>query len=415
MNIRFPKKKSEIIYHLNDSLIKNSLFIMLTAISNAGFGFIFWMLGAKLYSPDDVGMATALISSVGLIILLSRFGMESSIISFFPTADKRNVFNTSIIITTSFAVLFGVIFILGIDIFSAKLYLLKSPLNALFFLIVLSANSVAMLTAISFIAIRKSTFQFLQSIVVGSRVLFLIPFISFGAMGIFVGFGISFLFASFVALILLVRLDISPKFVIDRHFLSETFKFSTGNYFAGFFITAPNTILPIIILNYLGSKEVAYYYIVYAIATLLFIIPNAISMSLFVEGSHGKALKSVVIKSLLMNFIFLSPFVLIIYFFAGPILSLVGTDYAVYGVELLRLMVLASFFVCINYVYYSIKRIQRDTKGLILVSSLNFVLLIGLGYVFMLRSGITGIGYAWIISNVAGNIIAVMMTLKDMD
>ena len=233
MNIRFPKKKSEIIYHLNDSLIKNSLFIMLTAISNAGFGFIFWMLGAKLYSPDDVGMATALISSVGLIILLSRFGMESSIISFFPTADKRNVFNTSIIITTSFAVLFGVIFILGIDIFSAKLYLLKSPLNALFFLIVLSANSVAMLTAISFIAIRKSTFQFLQSIVVGSRVLFLIPFISFGAMGIFVGFGISFLFASFVALILLVRLDISPKFVIDRHFLSETFKFSTGNYFAG--------------------------------------------------------------------------------------------------------------------------------------------------------------------------------------
>ena len=139
MNIRFPKKKSEIIYHLNDSLIKNSLFIMLTAISNAGFGFIFWMLGAKLYSPDDVGMATALISSVGLIILLSRFGMESSIISFFPTADKRNVFNTSIIITTSFAVLFGVIFIAGVDVWAPELHIVKK--YAFPYLLFLAVNS----------------------------------------------------------------------------------------------------------------------------------------------------------------------------------------------------------------------------------------------------------------------------------
>ena len=47
-------------------------------------------------------------------------------------------------------------------------------------------------------------------------------------------------------------------------------------------------ILPIMVLNVLGAEQAAYYYIAYAIAALLFMIPSAISMSLFVEGSHGE-------------------------------------------------------------------------------------------------------------------------------
>ena len=39
--------------YLNDPLYKNSFFIMLTSISNAGFGFIFWMLAVKQLSQGD--------------------------------------------------------------------------------------------------------------------------------------------------------------------------------------------------------------------------------------------------------------------------------------------------------------------------------------------------------------------------
>ena len=97
--------------YLNDPLYKNSFFIMLTSISNAGFGFFFWMLAAKLYPKEDVGIATALISSMALLVLLSRFGLDQSLIRFFPERDKGSVFSTSVAITTFFAVLFGIIFI----------------------------------------------------------------------------------------------------------------------------------------------------------------------------------------------------------------------------------------------------------------------------------------------------------------
>jgi len=123
------------------------------------------MLAAKLYSPQDVGIATALISSMGLLVLLSRFGLDASIIRFFPGADKSRIFSTSAIITTFFAVVFGAVFIAGVDTLSPELHLLKSPRNAALFLIFLAASSVTALTGISFIAIRKAAFQSLQSII----------------------------------------------------------------------------------------------------------------------------------------------------------------------------------------------------------------------------------------------------------
>ena len=67
MKIWLPKNQEELEEYLRGPLYKNSFFIMLTSISNAGFGFIFWMFAAKLYPKEDVGIATALISSMALL------------------------------------------------------------------------------------------------------------------------------------------------------------------------------------------------------------------------------------------------------------------------------------------------------------------------------------------------------------
>jgi len=51
-----PTNLKAIKKYLKDPLYKNSFFIMLTSISSAGFGFIFWMLVARYYTPHDVGL-----------------------------------------------------------------------------------------------------------------------------------------------------------------------------------------------------------------------------------------------------------------------------------------------------------------------------------------------------------------------
>jgi len=148
----------QLIKYLKDPLYKNSFFIMLTSISNAGFGFFFWMLAAKLYPKEDVGVATALISSMALLVLLSCFGLDQSLIRFFPERDKSSIFSTSAIITTLFAVLFGVIFIMGIDIWSPQLDIVRK--YAFLYFIFLATSSIISLTGVSFIAIRRAEYYF---------------------------------------------------------------------------------------------------------------------------------------------------------------------------------------------------------------------------------------------------------------
>ena len=393
-----------------DSLYKNSFLIMLASISASAFGFIFWILAAKLYPKEDVGVAIALISSQSLLILFSRFGLDQSIIRFFPKKDKGKVFNTSAIITTLFAVLFGAVFIIGIDIWSPELSMIRRCV--FLYLLVLAVNSITSLAGISFIALRKAKYYFFQSLLAGSRIAFLFPLVFFGALGIFSSVGISFILALVFSLFLLVKSGIKST-GIDKKFLNDAFHFSAGNYIAGLLIIAPNQILPIMVLNVLGTREAAHYYIAFMIASLLFTIPNAISTSLFVEGSHGEALKKTTLKSIFAIFSLLTPAVIILYFFGEFILKLIGKDYVASVLNVLKVMTLSSFFVAVCRIYFSIKRVQKDIKGLILLSALIFALLLGLAYTFMLKFGIVGVGYAWIVSYGLGSLIVGAMVKKE--
>jgi O-antigen/teichoic acid export membrane protein len=413
MNLSLSKNKFEISHQLKDPLFINSFFIILTSISGAGFGFIFWILAAKLSSAKDVGIATALISSMTLLILISKLGLDFSIIRFCPTSDKSKIFSTSIIITTLVSLIFGVIFIAGVDIFSPELHLLISPQNTLLFLIFLAANSITQLTANSFVAIRKAGFQFIQSIIVGSRIIFLFPLITLGAMGLFDAIGISAVIAVVVTLILLVKSGIKPVPVIDRKFLNESFHFSVGNYIYSLFMAGPNMIMPVMVLNMLGAEQAAYFYIAFAIASLLFMVPIAISMSLFVEGSYGEELKKTVINSLFAIFAVLVPAAIALYFGGEWVLGITGKDYAIGGLQVLRVMVIASLFMGVNQVYFAIKRIQKDISGVVVLSGVISGLLIGLGYVFMAMFGIVGVGYAWLVGNGIGSLFVGLMVWRE--
>jgi len=94
MKIWLPKNQEELEEYLRDPLYKNSFFIMLTSISNAGFGFIFWMLAVRFYSTADIGLASAIISTMGLIFMLSLLGFDISLVRFLPEREDKKLINS---------------------------------------------------------------------------------------------------------------------------------------------------------------------------------------------------------------------------------------------------------------------------------------------------------------------------------
>ncbi len=396
----------------SNPLIQNSLYLMLASACASFFGFIFWIIVAKKYDPEDVGVGTALISSMLLIVLLSRLGFDYSIIRFFPENNKNKVLSTSIIITTLSTILVGIMFIVGVDFFSPDLHILKNGINPALYLVFLVANSITSILGFAFIGIRKGKTYFIQSIITGTRIFFVTPMVFLGALGIFGSVGVSFIITAVLSSYYIKKYGINFSFCLDRPFLKDSVNFSVGNYLVNLFSVAPNQILPIIVLNTLGKEEAAYYYISFAVASLIFMIPNAVSMSLFVEGSNGSELKKTVSRSFTIILLLLIPSILFIQFNGNFLLDLMGKNYAENGFNLLKMMSYSSIFMSITYTYYSIMRIQNKVKRIVFLSGIIGILLVGFSYFFMLKMGLIGIGYGWITSYLIGSIIvgAILLT-----
>ncbi|MEM2925120.1 MAG: oligosaccharide flippase family protein [Methanocellales archaeon] len=387
-------KSKEFKEHLRDPLYKNSFYIMLTSVSSAIFGFFFWMIAAKLYPKSEVGVATALISSLSLLVLLTRFGFPQSLIRFFPEMDKNKVFSTAVLITTLPAFLLGSFFLLSIDFWSPSLAIARD--YAAIYLIFLIVNSISSLTAVSFIALRKAEFNFMQNVLMGFKIAFLPLFVFLGALGIFISIGLASLLSLSLSLFFLIKFGL--RFAgLNMGFLNISFHFSIGNYIATLLDSMPSLVLPILILNMLGAEEAAHYYIAYAIGVFLFMIPSAFSTSLFVEGSYGEALRIKTLKALFAIFLLLIPGLIVVYFFAGYLLDLIGRGYSA-SLDLLRLIAFSSLFAVPRSIYISIKEVQRAVKALVIISLLLSSLLLSFSYIFMFKFGIVGVGFAWLIS-----------------
>jgi O-antigen/teichoic acid export membrane protein len=210
--------------------------------------------------------------------------------------------------------------------------------------------------------------------------------------------GISLLIGFLLSIVfLIVYFGYLVRPAVNRNVVERMTKFSLGNYTAGFIGGLPAMILPLIILNYFGAKFSAYFYMDFMISNLLFIIPMAVSQSLFVEGSYNDMeLKIHVKKAMKIIFSILMPAVVITIIFGKYILLAFGKEYSSEGFLLLQIFALSSIFISINFVFGSILRVQHKIKMLIIISTFGTILILGLSYLFISTSFL-GIGLAWII------------------
>lgn len=392
--ISYPNFRA-IVGLARDPLYRTSFFMAFSSIFNAGCGFFFWIIAARIYTVEQVGLATALISSLGLVLLFSRLGLDFSIIRFFPTCDKSRIFSTSLIITTLASLLAGIAYILLIDLLAPTLAFLKEPCYLVAFLLIAAANSVAAITGNAFLAERKAENYFLQNIFMALRIPLLIPLAFLGTFGIFGSTGLAFLVASIFALIVLVRSLNSIRPEIDVEFIKWSFKFSSWNYVSNILSTAPTLVLPIMVLNILGEAEAAKYYIAFTMGNLVLIIPNSLGTSLFVEGSHGEGLKKSVIRAGAASLALLVPAVLALFIVGDGFLGMLKGEYAEAS-DLLKIVALSSFPVTVYSLFIPIQNVRMRVEGVVKLNALRCMLLLGLSYLMIQEYGILGVGYAWI-------------------
>ena len=393
-----------------DHLYRNSMFLVLSRLLNATAGFLFWVIAAKLYTISEVGTATALISSLGLVMLFSRFGFDLSLIRYVDNADKSKVFNTSLVITTIAAVVISLIYILLARFFQADLAL--NLIYGMLFIEIALFNSITLVSGNMFLALRKGQYFFIQTVLISLRLFLLFPLANLKSFGILLALGSCYVFSAIISLWLL-RKEIKLNFLqIDRPFVKESFKFSVGSYVSNILMEAPLLILPIMVLHLIGQEEAAKYYIAMTLGNLALIVPYALSFSLFVEGSHGQPLKQNIIKACVTAYLFLIPIIVIVSLWGKNILGLISKQY-VEAYHLLFLVIIASFFAVIYMVFISVQNIKMRVERNIKFNLLRFLLLLGASYYLMPKYNIIGVGYAWLLTHVILTLVIALTFFKD--
>lgn len=395
---------------MKESLYRNSIFLMISSGITAALGFFSWLICARLFGAEEVGIATTMISAIGLIVSFSLLGLNTGLIKYLPSSEnKNNKINTCITIASITTIIVSAIFILGLDKFSPKLDFMRDNLllsfGFIFFAVVFSLSSI---TDSIFISLRKAEFILLKNSIFGIlRVVLPFVLVGLGVYGIFGSYALSLTAGViFVILILIYKYKYKPKFVFYDSVIRRIGKFSFGNYVAGFIGGLSLLILPLLITNKIGAETTAYYFMAVQIANLLFVIPSASTSSLFAEGSHDiRKLKEKTLKAIRIIAILIIPSILAIIFLGNYVLLAFGKEYSNQGIEFLKIMALSGIFVSINSVFGSVFKVRNKVKYIIIVNVIGVSAILGLSYFFIQSGrGLVGVGIAWIIGQIAMNL-----------
>jgi O-antigen/teichoic acid export membrane protein len=378
---------------------------MANQVVTAGVGFFFWMVVARFYSEAEVGLGAAIISAASILAVLSRPGLGIALIRFLPKSEKpAEMINTFLTMSVVVAVALAAIFVAGLDLWSPKLGFIRD--NAIFFLFFISFVVFLVLSTLLdniFVARRRAEFTMFKNVISSVFKLCLAAPLAllFHTFGIVSSWGMAIIVASVISLFLFVpRVEkgYKPMPRLDVGIIKNTWGYSAGNSLAVVFQAAVGFVLPLLVVNLLGPRQNAYFYIAWTIASLLWAIPTAASTSLFAEGSHfEEELGLNVRRSLAFIFLFLGPAIMVIFLAGKWLLHFgFGAVYADRALMLLWMLSLSSIPQGINAVYATILQVERRISELVVIRGfITLAVLLG-SYFILPETRIVGIGYVFL-------------------
>ncbi len=399
-----------------DTLFLNSFYLMLSTGAMAVFGFVFWLICAHLFTPEQIGVASGLISAMTLISYISLLGFNNTFVRILPTSSNRNnEINTGLLLSVTVAAVVATGYVLLVPYIAPRLGIIdQNIVYAIGFIAMVALAAINMLTDSIFIAYRAAKYNLLIDglIMSGTKMLLPLVLVALGAYGIFSSAGVASALGMIASIAFLVwRFDYKPKLSIHWETLRKVFHYSFANYLANLFNIAPTMILPLIVIDYLGSASAGYYYLAFMMANLLYAVAYSISQSLFAEGSYGGAdLAKLIKRSVLILAAIMIPAGLIMALLGPLILQVFGKSYSAGGSQVLIILALAAPAVGAYTIGNVILRVSNQNYSIVLVNMIYFLTISGLGILWVHR-GLVWIALAWMLGNLAAAAVAFLAVL----
>ena len=388
------------------AMLPNSLALIATKVATLGLGFLFWLVAARLFPPDEVGLAGGVVAAALLCVQLALLGVGSAVIAMFPRYREGPGRLIDTALTTS--ILSGAVVGLGFAALAAgafpELGVVGTRPAYLALFVVMSALGTAgvVLDQLS-TTLRRGDQALWRGVLNGA-----LSLAAVAALAAISGTGSMALFACWVlgaaaACVLggaqlrraVGRYSYRPR--LERPLARRLVVVGLPNHALTLADRAPGLLMPVLVTELLSPTANAYWYVVWMMAWVVFVIPVQVGMTLFAEAAHRPdAVDGLVRHAVRWSLSLGVAAAVALAALGGLVLSLLGARYASAGLGPLRVLVWGIVPMAFVQAYYARCRAAMRLREAVATAVVGGTLTVAAASVAGVSSGLTAMAAAWV-------------------
>ena len=413
--------RQRILEHLRTPLYRNGYALIAGSVFTSGIGFFYWVIAARIYTPEIFGINATLISTMTFLSNIANLNLGSLLVRFIPGSGKRlprlviTIYCLSIVI----ALIATGIFLLVQPIWASKLTMLQTdPIFVAWFVISTALWCVFVLEDSVLTGLRQAIWVPFENLTFSLlKVVLLFALAATAAESIFWSWTLpNLLLVPLITLLLFGRLI--PRQVKAQPETTTPLSLRTGVRFAGNdFIgsligQALGSLLPLFVLAKLGAAQAGYLSVAMMVSTSLNLVTSNIGSSLLAEAAADETrLADYSYKALMHTLRLLVPAVLLFVVGAPLLLEMFGKAFTAQATLLLQLMCLSALPTTVNTLRSNIQRVRMKTGTIVVQIVAISGITVSVAFMLVGRMGINAIGVAWLAGQ---GIVALVLLLTDM-
>ncbi len=401
-------RAARVVSALRDPVYRGSYALVASTVGTNVIGAAYWAVAARLYGPEAMGRAAALISALMLVATLSQLNLSSTLMRFLPQMGAMSagrLIKFSYLASSLTALAGGVIFITVLPEVSSQWHFVGD------------SRFLAVLFAVSVVVWEVFTLQ--DAVLVGLQHAVVIPIenvlYSLAKLALLVAAvkllgSTDILFSWIAPLILLIPVinwlifrylkDRSPHDTAPVMRVRQLARFASVDYLGVIFSQITGNALPLLVISVLGPTAAGSLYIASLITAGVAGVGINFSTGLLVEATAApERLPEITRGALKRCVIIMGAATIALFFGAGIIVRVFGGSDAPQTVVLFRLLALTLLPFCIETIALSLDRIAGKPVRATLSQLAMGVLTLGGSWLLFGPLGLKGVGVACLVAD----------------
>jgi O-antigen/teichoic acid export membrane protein len=397
-----PRPRAE----TNWAIVANASSLLGASALTSGLGFVYWWLAARQFPPEAVGFASASVSAMTLLGMVSMLGLGTLLIGEFPRrpGDEASLIATALVLAGVAGSGLGLSFAVVAPHISPDLQLLSAGWeNAALFALGVGLTAVALVLDHALIGLLRGDLQFGRNV--------LIALAKLGALAIAGTWlaepeGLT-IYATWVAgnLVSLAGLagfaawrgGVTSAWRPQWRILPGLSRVAARHHPLNMALQAPHLALPVLVTALLSASVNAYFYIAWMLASFVFVGPVALATVLYAVGARAPTALAHRIRLTLGLSLLIGVLANGAVLFASDwVLAVFGAAYSERVGGNLRILCLAIFPLIIKDHYVAVCRVYGQLKrGTVLVAAGGLLELI-MAAIGASIGGLSGLCVGWV-------------------